>query len=216
LSPIRENNKILSSDSDENPCSPLDGITANNVAAWVTESKNGNVRAFELIYREFFQRLFLFCKRMTGETGAAEELVQETFIKAWQALPGFRAESGFYTWLRKIASRLIIDKFRLKQEKIWQNSIEFEESDYSSKLSSERHSLAQQMELEKLIALLPEGARTVLVLHDIEGYSHKEISEMLGIAEGTSKAQLSRAKVLLRNHFVASQLNTVHATINGG
>ena len=207
----KKNSNISSSDISADTCASFYGADIDETASWVVESQGGNVKAFERLYREFFQRLFLFCKRMTGETGAAEELVQESFIKAWQALPSFRAESGFYTWLRKIASRLIIDRFRLKQEKIWQNAIEFEESDYSNKLSLEQNNLNQQMDLEKLIALLPEGARSILVLHDIEGYAHKEIAAMLNIAEGTSKAQLSRAKLLLRNNFVASQENRVQA-----
>lgn len=211
----KENNKVVSSDISGDTCTPFDRCDVDETASWILESQNGNVRAFELLYREFFQRLFLFCKRMTGEVGAAEEIVQESFIKAWQALPGFRAESGFYTWIRKIASRLIIDRFRLKQEKIWQNAIEFEEYDYSNKLSLEQNNLSQRMDLDKLIALLPEGARSILVLHDIEGYAHKEIAVMLDIAEGTSKAQLSRAKLLLRNSYVASQEDKVHAIIKG-
>ena len=170
------------------------------VTGWIVDSQNGNVRAFEFLYREFHQRLFLFCRRMTGDISAAEELVQESYIKAWQALPEFRAESVFYTWLRKIASRLVIDRFRLKQQKVWQNTVEFEEMDFSKKLSIE-----YKMDLEKLISFLPNGARSILVLHEIEGYGHKEIAEMLDIAEGTSKAQLARAKKLLKKHFKNSE-----------
>lgn len=173
--------------------------SVDEVASWIVESQLGNTRAFELLYREFYQRLFLFCRRMTGATEPAEELVQESFIKAWQALPKFRHESSFYTWLRQIASRLVIDRFRLKQEQIWQNAVELSEVDFSAKFNVE-----QKMDLDKLIAFLPEGARSVIVLHDIEGYRHKEIAAMMNIAEGTSKAQLSRARSLLRSAYLQS------------
>lgn len=177
----------------------LNESTIDEVDNWIIESQGGNVRAFELLYREYYQRLFLFCRRMTGSIGAAEELVQESFIKAWQAIASFRADSRFYTWLRTIASRAIIDRYRLKQEKIWQSAVELDEQHYSSQLSPE-----YQMDLDKLITLLPDGARTILVLYEIEGYGHKEIAKMMGIAEGTSKAQLSRARKLLRESYAAT------------
>lgn len=174
----------------------------DEVKRWIADSQAGSVSAFELLYREFYQRLFAFCHRMTGATGAAEELVQEAYIKAWKALPNFRQESEFYTWLRKIAARLIIDRFRLKQEKIWQQSVELQAEDGLANLhNSEAHII--QLDLEKQIARLPDGARSILVMHDIEGYSHKEIALMLDIAEGTSKAQLSRARGLLKKSFSA-------------
>ncbi|WP_168204320.1 RNA polymerase sigma factor [Aliikangiella coralliicola] len=168
------------------------------VSNWVIESKAGNVRAFEQLYREFYQRLLMFCRRMTGSTEIAEEILQESYVKAWLALPEFRQESGFYTWLRKIASRLVIDRLRLKSEKVWQKAVEFDDSTIFSQLGAEH-----KMDLDRLITKLPDGARNVFVLHDVEGYGHREIGLMLGIAEGTSKAQLSRARTLLRNQYVS-------------
>ncbi len=180
-------------------------IQIKQVSNWVKESQQGSVVAFENLYREFHQRLYLFCLRMSGVTGVAEELVQESFIKAWRALPEFRHDAGFYTWLRKIASRLAIDRLRLKNEKVWQNMTELDETEYLLTARSENsNSLDNIRDLEKLIALLPEGARNVLVMHDIEGYGHKEISALLGIAEGTSKAQVARARKLLRQAYFTS------------
>ena len=170
----------------------------DEVSSWVLESKNGNVRAFELLYREFYQRLLMFTRRMIGSTEIAEEVVQESFVKAWQALPGFRQESGFYTWLRKIASRIVIDRLRLKSEKVWQKTVELDDSAIYNQLGAEH-----KIDLDKLIAKLPDGARNIFVLHDIEGYAHREISSMLEIAEGTSKAQLSRARSLLRSSYLS-------------
>lgn len=173
--------------------------SADHTIHWVLESRNGNVRAFELLYQAHFKKLFLFCKRMSGSISVAEELVQESFVKAWQALADFRMDSSFYTWLRTIASRLVIDRLRLKNEKIWQNISGADDEDFICQLNPEH-----KMDLEKLIGLLPIGARNILVLHEIEGYGHSEIAEMLGIAEGTSKAQLFRAKSLLRNNYLNS------------
>jgi RNA polymerase sigma-70 factor, ECF subfamily len=183
-------------------------VKCTEIAEWVKESQTGNVRAFELLYREYYQMLYLYCKRMTSQGGAAEELVQESFIKAWQALPKFRTESGFYTWLRTIASRLIIDRFRLKQEKIWQNSTSLDEAELNHQLlqTSAETSQSHKADLDKVISFLPEGARAVLVMYEIEGYKHKEIAEMLNIAEGTSKAQLARAKKLLLSTYATNRL----------
>lgn len=183
-----------------------DAAPTDKIVDWVSESQRGNIRAFELLYREFYQRLFLFCRRMSGNTQGAEEAVQESFIKAWQALPQFRQESHFYTWLRKIAARLLIDKARLKQEKIWQNRIDLEDEHFAKEVQLHANSNRQghleiNIDLEKLIALLPEGARNILIMHDIEGYQHQEIAELMGIATGTSKAQLSRARSLLRKNY---------------
>ncbi len=131
---------------------------------------------------------------MTGSVSSAEDVVQETFIKTWQNLISFRAESRFYTWLRSIATRIIIDRLRIKNAKVWQQV-----SDYQEIHASLNSNAGQQRDLEKLIGLLPEGARSVFVLHDIEGYKHAEIAQLTGIATGTSKAQLFRARKLLRD-----------------
>jgi len=165
--------------------------------AWVFAAQQGQIDAFEKLYLTYHKRIYLFAKRMTGSVGAAEEVVQETFIKAWQNLASFRAESQFYTWLRSIASRITIDRLRMKNAKVWQEMSEFEDV-----YSSLNPNVGILRDLEKLIGQLPEGARSVFVLHDIEGYKHQEIADMTGIAAGTSKAQLSRARKLLREKLL--------------
>ena len=182
------------------------------VARWVTEAQAGDKNAFALLYGKFNKKLYLFCRRMIGDVGTAEEVTQECFIKAWLALPNFRNEGGFYAWLRQIASRIAIDKMRLKDAKVWNNRVEFDDADFTTRLH-----LEQSLDLEKMIGLLPEGARSVLVLHDIEGYAHAEIATMTGIAEGTSKAQLSRARRLLRANLTNAsneKTSTVKASSN--
>ncbi|WP_196140571.1 RNA polymerase sigma factor [Aliikangiella sp. G2MR2-5] len=179
------------------------------VEIWVEQAVNGDVAAFERLYRSTSARLMMFIFRMIGDRQLAEEVLQESYIKAWQSIASFRQQSQFYTWLRKIASNLAIDRMRLKSEKVWQNSVELgnDEADagwlsHAGAVSSSNQE--HQMDLNKLIMMLPEGARNILVMHDIEGLAHKEISTMLNIAEGTSKAQLARARMLLRKSYLAS------------
>jgi RNA polymerase sigma-70 factor, ECF subfamily len=160
---------------------------------WIQSAIDGNLHAFEMLYQRYHQRLFLYAKRMTGSVPEAEEVVQDTFVKTWQKLSSFRAESQFYTWLRKIASRVVIDRLRVKNAKIWQDSTEYDDIH-----PSVGQSLGKQRDLEKLIAALPDGAKTVFVMHDVEGYTHVEIAELAGVAVGTSKAQLFRARKILR------------------
>ena len=165
----------------------------------VQEAIDGSTSAFEQLYRQTHRRLLMYCWRIAKNESLAEELLQESYIKAWQALPEFRMDSQFYTWLRTIASRLLIDRLRLKSEKVWLNQadLDFEQSGYTQ-------SIGESIDLERQIGMLPDGARSVFVMHDIEGYSHREISKMMNIAEGTSKAQLTRARQLVRKQLVAS------------
>ena len=169
----------------------------DKIASWVSSAKLGDLDAFEKLYLTFHKKIFLLAKRMTGTTSDAEDVVQETFVKAWQKLTSFRAESQFYTWLRSIATRVMIDRLRIKNAKIWQQAL-----DYDEVLSAINSDMAQVKDLEKMIALLPIGARSIFIMHDIEGYKHVEIAEMTGVAVGTSKAQLFRARKLLRESLL--------------
>lgn len=189
-------------------------ITDNDIDQinqWVKRSQQGDQAAFSQLYQHYYKKLYLFCLRMTSDTGSAEEVLQESFIKAWRGLPKFRQDSSFYTWIRQIASRLVIDKVRLKESNIWHNAVEIEESSFhSAKENHQGMGLDKAIDLEKMISLLPKGARSVFVLHDVEGYTHTEISDLIGIAQGTSKAQLTRARSLLREQL------TNHKTIDSG
>ena len=162
-------------------------------SVWIKLAINGDLAAFEKLYLKYHRRVYLYAKRMSGSIQEAEEVVQDTFVKTWQKLDSFRADSQFYSWLRTIASRILIDRLRSKNAKIWQDSLEFEDVH----LDKAEHA-GKLFDLEKLITKLPEGARSVFVMHEIEGYTHAEISKLSGIAVGSSKAQLSRARKLLR------------------
>jgi len=163
---------------------------------WIKDAALGCIDSFEKLYLGYHRRIYLFSKRMTGSVTLAEDVVQETFIKAWQNLVSFRAESQFYTWLKTIAARIVIDRLRMKNAKVW-----LKMSEYDDVYAGINSNAGKIRDLEKLIGLLPEGARGVFVLHDIEGYKHDEIASLTGIAVGTSKAQLFRARKLLRENL---------------
>lgn len=167
---------------------------SSKLEAWIKKAQLGDIDAFEKIYIDCHKRIFLLAKRMTNSIADAEDIVQETFVKAWQNLSSFRFESQFYSWIRSISTRIMIDRLRKKNAKVWQDS-----TDYQEIFESINSNVGQVKDLEKMISLLPSGARSVFLLHDVEGYKHQEIAEMTGVAIGTSKAQLSRARKLLRN-----------------
>ncbi len=158
----------------------------------------GDGRAFEALYRKHSRRVYAVVWRLAGGHAArADDLVQEAFIRAWQALPAFRFESAFSTWLHRLAVNTALMEIRGRA------GGEDQETDDSALDSLPTHDTAgqrtgDQIDLERAVATLPPRARAVLVLHDIEGWKHNEIAEELGMAVGSSKAQLHRARNLLR------------------
>jgi len=166
-------------------------------AALVLRARQGDMRAFERLYREHSGRVYGLCLRLTRNDANAEDCVQETFINAWRGLGRFEVRSSLGTWLHRIAVNVVLAKRRrvsplveLKDE-----PDEMVESDWTLDTPIEVE------EIEAAVAGLPEGARDVVVLSAIYGYSHIETAKMLGVAEGTCKAQLHRARRLLRERL---------------
>lgn len=159
----------------------------------VRRARSGDADAFEAVYREHAGRVYALCLRMSGDPVAARELVQDVFVRAWEKLDTFRGDSAVGTWLHRLTVNVVLMKWRADGRK-------GEESfDPDGGMIATREAPAGlRMDLEAAIAALPPGCRQVLVLHDIEGYAHKEIGQLMGIAEGTSKAHLFRARRLLR------------------
>ncbi|NVJ51061.1 MAG: RNA polymerase sigma factor [Gammaproteobacteria bacterium] len=154
------------------------------------------MRAFERLYRLFEKRIYALCFRMSSNSAVAEELMQEAFVLAWRKLDTFKGDSQFGTWLHRLTSNLVISHFRVKKNQEV-DSLEFEiPSEYNA---PEKLQLGR--DLERAVAELPTKARMVLVLHDIEGYKHHEIAQQMDISEGTCKAQLHRARQLLKARF---------------
>ncbi len=152
----------------------------------------GDLSAFEALYRRFAPRVYGMCLRLTGQREAAEDCTQESFIAAWRALGSFERRSRFSTWLQRIAIRVVLSRRRGLR--------------FSREVAAPATGLpdlpdpggaAPPLDLERAIAALPAGARHVLVLVGIYGYSHAEAADALGVAEGTCKTQLHRARGLL-------------------
>ena len=165
-------------------------------AALVQRARTGDRRAFERLYREHVGRVYGLCLRMTRDAQLAEDCTQETFINAWRALGKFETRSTLSTWLHRIAVNVSLAK-RRKSGPVEPPPEEEEGGGAEWTLETP----VEVQEIESAIGGLPEGARDVLVLHALYGYSHGEAAQMLGIAEGTCKAQLHRARKLLRERL---------------
>ena len=156
----------------------------------------GDADAFEVVYRAHASRVYALCLRMAGDAEHARELMQDVFIRAWEKLGTFRGESAFGTWLHRLAVNVVLMDERLAARRA-EDWIESDEREVRL-LPVHEAPAGLRMDLDAAIAALPPGARQVLILYDVEGYEHQEIGTMLGIAEGTSKAHLFRARRLLR------------------
>lgn len=162
-------------------------------AHWVRLAQAADSRAFEMLYRAHVDKVYGLCLRMTGNPSEAEDCTQDAFIQAWGKLSRFRGDSAFGTWMHRVAVNTVLGRMRKSRRE--QDRIRAV-SDIAppAKLTGDGGELR---DLEQAINELPRGARHVFVLHAVYGYSHGETGDMLGIAEGTSKAQLSRARRLL-------------------
>jgi RNA polymerase sigma-70 factor, ECF subfamily len=165
--------------------------------ALVERARAGDTRAFERLYREHVGRVYGLCLRMTRDPAIAEDCTQETFINAWKALGRFETRSSLATWLHRIAVNVALG--RRRKASVVMESVSTDDEDEAIESDWTLETPLEVNEIEAAIERLPEGARDVLVLHAIYGYSHLEAAEMLGVAEGTCKAQLHRARNLLRD-----------------
>jgi len=163
----------------------------SDTEAAIAAAVRGDLGAFETVYREFAPRVYGLCLRLTGQREAAEDCTQESFVAAWRSLGRFEKRSLFSTWLQRIAVRTVLARRRGLRAS-------HEVGEPAEGLPDQPdHGAMPPIDLERAIAALPEGARDVLVLVGIYGYSHSEAASALGVAEGTCKAQLHRARGLL-------------------
>ena len=167
--------------------------TMSDEAGLIARAQKGDARAFEVLYRLNIDKVYGLCLRMTGNVGEAEDCAQEAFIQAWNKLDKFRGDSAFGTWMHRIAVNAVLG--RIRKSKREQDRIQLVAETTSSPASI--GDSGELRDLSDAIDRLPEGARHVFVLSAVYGYSHEESSKMLGIAVGTSKAQLHRARRLL-------------------
>ncbi|MFL5640205.1 MAG: RNA polymerase sigma factor [Gemmatimonadaceae bacterium] len=163
----------------------------------VRRAQTGDVDAFEILYREHSARIFALCLRLkAGDKVDATELMQDVFIRAWRRLATFRGDSAFASWLHRLAVNTMLENARSERRR----EARVLPMDDTSRLAGAARSsgIDLKMDMEEAVASLPRGARLAFVLHDVEGYQHQEIAEQLGVSVGTVKAQLHRARRLLR------------------
>ena len=163
----------------------------------IRRAQAGDVAAFETLYHEHSARIFALCLRLQGgDRTEATELMQDAFVRAWRRLSTFRGDSAFSSWLHRLAVNTMLENARTEKRR---TARVLSMEDTSMLPGAARSSgIDLRMEMEEAVASLPKGARTAFVLHDIEGYQHQEIAEQLRVSVGTVKAQLHRARRLLR------------------
>jgi RNA polymerase sigma-70 factor, ECF subfamily len=162
----------------------------------VRAAQNGDLVAFEELYRDNVGRVHAICFRLAGDAALAEELTQDVFVRAWQKLPSFRGDSAFSTWLHPLTINVALTERRTRRRRLARVMPTDDLTPFER--PGKGGGPERGLDLERALGELPEGARAVFVLHDVEGYKHGEIAELIGVATGTSKAQLHRARRLLR------------------
>jgi RNA polymerase sigma-70 factor (ECF subfamily) len=163
-------------------------------------ASEGNIEAFEALYQRHYRRVYNLCLRMLNDASEAEDLTQEVFIQLYRKIKSFRGDSAFSTWLYRLTVNQVLMHFRKKQVR---NEKTTEDGEMPSQVVNQEavdnSNQIEKIAIEKAVKQLPKGYRTVFVLHDIKGFEHEEIAKMLGLSVGTSKSQLHKARLKLRN-----------------
>lgn len=171
-----------------------DGIAIDAV---IRDAQRGDTHAFERLYREHADRVYAICLRMSADSDMATSLLQDVFVRVWRKLETFRGESAFSTWLHRLTVNEVLVQLRGDRRRRSREILETDSTGFDH-ASSRSATPGLRIDLEHAISQLPDSARMVFVLHDIEGLRHHEIAEQLDIAVGTSKAHLHRARRRLR------------------
>jgi RNA polymerase sigma-70 factor, ECF subfamily len=176
----------------------------------IERAKQGDAEAFEALYHLHKRRVYSLCLRMTANTAAAEDLTQEAFLQLFRKIATFREESAFSTWLHRIAVNVVLMKLRKKSLAVvaLEDTFESEEETSRKEPGAEDIRLTgaiDRLELERAIEDLPQGYRTIFLLHDVEGYEHNEIATIVGCSIGNSKSQLHKARMRLRGLLKTSR-----------
>lgn len=170
----------------------------------ISKAQAGDMSCFEMLYLRHKRRVFSLCLRMTGNYAEAEDFTQEAFLQLYRKIGSFRGESAFSTWLHRLSVNIVLMHFRKKgiSQVSLQDNLDSENDDLPAREFGMRddvlHGSVDRMTLEWAIGELSPGYRMIFVLHDVEGYEHNEIAEMLGCSTGNSKSQLHKARMKLR------------------
>jgi RNA polymerase sigma-70 factor (ECF subfamily) len=170
----------------------------------VARSLEGDFSAFEEIYAQHASRLYTLAVRMLGNAADAEDLLQEIFLTAYRKLASFRGNSSLGTWLYRLGVNACLDHLRSRGARNRQRTESLEADDSPVMSTTDQALSLSQFDLERAIRALPPAARTAFVLHDVEGFAHHEIAEMLGVAVGTSKSQVHKARLRIREYLLQS------------
>jgi RNA polymerase sigma-70 factor (ECF subfamily) len=176
----------------------------------IERAKQGDGQAFEVLYNLHKRRVYSLCLRMTANTAAAEDLTQEAFLQLFRKIGTFRGESAFSTWLHRMAVNVVLMQLRKKGLPVvpLEDTMETEEESPRKEPGADDPRLSgsiDRMQLQRSIADLPPGYRMIFLLHDVEGYEHNEIAEMVGCSIGNSKSQLHKARMKLREILKTSR-----------
>jgi RNA polymerase sigma-70 factor, ECF subfamily len=175
------------------PVPAVESIPLDDVA----RAAAGDARAFEELYRTHLPRVHSLVRRMTAGRDV-DEITQDVFVRLWQKIGSFRGDSSFSTWLHRLAVNVVIERFRTDQAR---RARLYDGENIFEMLPAPAQTRDLGMDFEWALEKLPDGAREIFVLHDVEGYKHHEIATLLEISAGTSKAQLHRARMMLRKHL---------------
>ena len=172
----------------------------------IERAKLGDEAAFETLYHLHKRRVYSLCLRMVSNPAQAEDLAQEAFLQLFRKVSTFRGESAFSTWLHRMTVNVVLMQLRKKNlpQVSLEETIETDEESQKKELGAEDLKLAgsiDRLQLERAIDRLPPGYKTVFVLHDVEGFEHNEIAEMVGCSIGNSKSQLHKARLKLRDYL---------------
>jgi RNA polymerase sigma-70 factor (ECF subfamily) len=162
----------------------------------VRRAQGGDSQAFQKVYETNVGRVYALCLRMSGDPQRAEELTQDVFVRAWEKLALFRGESRFSTWLHRLAINVVLQDRRTRGRRGDREQTTADLDIYGA--AAQKAMPGTRVDLERAIAGLPEGARRIIVLRDVQGYKYDEIAEITGVSLGTVKAQIHRARALVR------------------
>lgn len=177
------------------------GTVHQDDLALAERCRQGDFDAFESLYREHASRLFSLAVRMLGNKTDAEDMLQEIFLTAHRKLQSYRGDARLSTWLFRLATNLCLDHLRSKSTRMTQATSSLDDDNAMEPVSTSPGAVlgtVQNIDMERAVAKLPQGCRAAFLLHDVEGFEHREVAAMLGISEGTSKSQVHKARLKLR------------------
>ncbi len=180
------------------PSKPVDAVRRPDLDL-AERCRAGDHLAFEELYRQYATRLYNLARRMAGTPQDADDLLQEIFLQAYRKIGAFRGEAALGTWLYRVATNVCLDHLRSRQGRMMQHEEALDADDPPAHAApGDGIGIVGRIDLERAIARLPPAARAAFLLHDVEGFEHGEVAAILGVAEGTSKSQVHKARLKLR------------------